>query len=90
MWREKLMVPRAAWNNNLQIAVIQKKPRDRVLDVVDFSTKPASILTTVPTRYLVKQGRVALRAHDQGRMWHRLHITAAGETPPKEGGLGGE
>jgi hypothetical protein len=88
-WREKLNgATRKHWNNNLQISGNSKEASGYVyLMLVDFSTKPASILTTATyTDSLVKtkNGWRFTKRTTKGDLAPAAPTPhAAGETPPK-------
>src|ERR1700733_1839475 len=87
-WREKLNgATRKHWNNNLQISGNSKEASGFVyLMLVDFSTKPPSILTTATyTDSLVKtkDGWRFTKRTTKGDVAPAAPAPAASETPPK-------
>jgi uncharacterized protein (TIGR02246 family) len=87
-WREKLNgATRKHWNNNLQITGTSKEAAASVyLILVDFSTKPPSILTTATyTDSLVKtkDGWRFTKRTTKGDSAPPAPSAAAASTPPK-------
>jgi|SRR5450631_341107 len=88
MWREKLNgASRKHWNNNLQISGNSKEASGFVyLLLVDFSTKPASIVTTATyTDSLIKtkDGWRFTKRTTKGDVAPAAPAPPASETPPK-------
>ena len=86
-WREKLNgAARKHWNNNLQITGNSKEATAFVyLMLVDFSTKPASILTTgtyTDSRIKTKDGWRFTKRTTKGDSAPPAPSAAAGSTPP--------
>jgi hypothetical protein len=88
MWREKLNgATRKHWNNNLQITGNSKEASAYVyLMLVDFSTKPATILTTgtyTDSLTKTKDGWRFTKRITKGDVAPASPSAPAAETPPK-------